>query len=149
MHDQSGRVFRIRPGEGPELLVERIPGPNGVAIDRAGRMLFVSVTRANSVWRIPIRLDGSVGKVGVHLTLSGGLGGPDGLALDPNGGLSVAHFGLGDVWVFDSLGRLTGRVGSTLGTWTTNVAYYDGSMYVTEASTGSVLHADLSGSFKG
>lgn len=39
-------------------------------------------------------LDGGVSKVGVFLNLSGG-GGPDGLAVDVEGGLIVAQPGLG------------------------------------------------------
>ena len=65
-----------------------------------------AVTRANAVWRIPLAIDGGVTKVGVAVQLSGGLAGPDGLALDAEGGLIVAHAGMG-CWRFDALLRPT------------------------------------------
>jgi len=62
------------------------------------------VTRANQIWRLPLHPDGTTSKVGAFITLSGG-GGPDGMAIDEDGGLAVAHVGLGSVWLFNHLGE--------------------------------------------
>ena len=141
-----GRVLRWRPDSGLEVLVEGIASPNGVALTPAEDTLYVAVTRANAVYRVPLRSDGSVGKVGVHLYLSGGTGDPDGLAVDRLGRLAVAHYGLGRVWLFDRRGLPAGHVDTPAGEGTTNIAYGgpDGrSLYITEASTGSILVCDL------
>jgi gluconolactonase len=140
-----GRVFRWHPAGGLEALVEGLASPNGLALNPAEDTLYVAVTRANAVYRVPLRPDGSVGKVGVHLHLSGGSGGPDGLAADRHGGLAVAHYGLGRVWLFDSRGLPAGHIDTPAGDGTTNVAYGGPgrkSLYITEASSGSVLIAD-------
>jgi gluconolactonase len=140
-----GRVFRWRQGSGLELLLENIASPNGLALSPAEDMLYVAVTRANAVYRVPLRPDGSIGKVGVHIHLSGGTGGPDGLAVDRLGGLVVAHYGLGRVWLFDRRGLPAGHIDTPTGEGTTNVAFGGPggrSLFITEASTGSILVAD-------
>ena len=63
------------------------------------------MTRANSIWRIPYITRWLNYEVSNFIQLSGGHGGPDGLALDANGGVLVAHAGLGTVWHFDNLGQ--------------------------------------------
>jgi gluconolactonase len=140
-----GRVLRWRPESGLELLLDEVASPNGLALTPAEDTLYVAVTRANAVYRVPLRPDGSVGKVGVHLYLSGGTGGPDGLAVDRFGGLAVAHYGLGRVWLFDRRGLPAGHLDTQAGEGTTNVAYGGPgwrSMYITDATTGSILVAD-------
>lgn len=57
--------------------------------------MYLAVTRANALWRVPLLADGRVFKVGTFIQLSGGLGRPDGLAIDIAGNLIVAHVGLG------------------------------------------------------
>ena len=91
-------------------------------------------------------LDGTPSKVGVFVQLSGGLAGPDGLALDEAGNIVVAHAGLGTVWLFSSLGEPIARIRSCAGVMTTNVAYGGGDrkqLYITESETGKVLVADM------
>jgi len=50
----------------------------GLALSPDEKLLYVAVTRANQVWRLPLHPDGTTSKVGVFLNLSGGLAGPDG-----------------------------------------------------------------------
>lgn len=100
LHDPRGRVLRMAPGQAPEILLDGIPSPNGLVFDRAKPWLYLAVTRANAVWRVPL-LEGKPTKVGIAIQLSGGLG-PDGLALDAAGRLLVAHPMLG-VWQFDKV----------------------------------------------
>lgn len=151
MNDSSGRVFRLRAQDNElELILDRIPGPNGIALNPAETILFVNVTRMNNVWRIPLLPEGGVmqlgAKVGIFIQLSGGLSGPDGLAVDSQGNLAVCHSGLGSVWLFSKLGEPLYRIKSCRGIRTTNCAYggREGrTLYITEAESGSILEADL------
>lgn len=144
-HDPSGRVFRLRADGRIDCLLTGVPSPNGLVLSLDEQTLFVAVTRANAVWRVPLMRDGSVAKVGTFIQLSGG-NGPDGLALDQAGNLVVAHAGLGSVWVFSPVGEPLYRVRSCRGTLTTNVAYGGPdyrTLYITEAASGSILSARL------
>jgi gluconolactonase len=146
LQDPSGRVFRLRCDGNVDCLMENIPSPNGLVLSRDARMLFVAVTRANQIWRLPLHPDGTTSKVGTFIALSGGLAGPDGVAIDDEDGLVVAHCGLGAVWLFNRLGEPQYRVESCAGVSTTNVAFGgpDGKMlYITESDTGTVLRAEV------
>jgi gluconolactonase len=145
LHDPTGRVFRVRSSGQVDLLLDNVPSPNGVALDPDGTTLYVAVTRANAVWRVPLMADGSVAKVGNFIQLSGG-GGPDGLAVDAEGNLAVAHIGLGCVWLFSRRGEPMARIQSCAGYHTTNMAYggADGrTLYITESETGAILQAPM------
>src|SRR6185503_18650165 len=109
-------------------------------LDKNQSTLFVAVTRANSVWRLPFAPDGTVVRMGVQIQLSGGRG-PDGLALDEQGGLAVAHPDMGAVWIFDHRGEPRYRVQSCASDVVTNVAYFDDSVYITDSGSGSILKA--------
>lgn len=146
LHDPTGRVYRLTPGGRLDLLLGTVPSPNGLVMNRNETALFVAVTRANAVWRLPLMPDGSTGKVGSFIQLSGGLGGPDGLALDEAGNLAVAHAGLGTVWLFDPLGEPLLRIRSPAGLMTTNLAYGSPdrrTLYIVESESGSILRASL------
>jgi gluconolactonase len=146
MHDPTGRVFRVHADGRVECLLDNVPSPNGLVMNLDETMLFLAVTRGNCVWRVPLRRDGGVAKVGIYIQLSGGWGGPDGLALDEAGGLAVAHVGLGTVWVFDARGEPKYRVRSCAESHTTNVAYGgpDGrTLFITESGSGTILKAQL------
>lgn len=89
--------------------------------------------------------DGGVAKVGRFLQLSGGTG-PDGLATDEDGGLAVAHVGLGAVWIFNRRGEPTLRINAPEGGHTTNIAYGGPdrkTLYITESETGTILTAPV------
>ena len=144
LHDPTGRVFRYTADGSLTCLVDTVPSPNGIVPNDAENVIFVAVTRANAVWRVPLLADGTTAKVGVFIQLSGGLGGPDGLALDETGGLWVAHAGNGCVFGFDRLGRPKYRVVVPDGLSTTNFAFGDAdrkTLYITESETGAVYRA--------
>ena len=146
LHDPTGALYRVRADGRLDRLLANIPSPNGLVLDLAEGAIFVNVTRANSVWRVPLLPTGAPYKVGVFIQLSGGLGGPDGLAIDSAGNLAVAHIGLGVVWLFSRLGEPLARINSCAGLATTNVAYGgrdNRTLYITESESGSVLAAQL------
>jgi gluconolactonase len=78
LHDPTGRVYRYTVDGKLTALVDTIPSPNGIVLDLHEKVVYVAVTRANAVWRIPLLIDGAVAKVGVAVQLSGGLSGPAG-----------------------------------------------------------------------
>src|SRR5258708_3414210 len=86
-------------------------------------MIYLAVTRGNCIWRVPLSPDGGVAKVGIYIQLSGGWGGPDGLALDSQGRLFIAHVGMGAVWVGDALGEPVYRIRAGAEPDTTNMAF--------------------------
>ncbi|MGE0718589.1 MAG: SMP-30/gluconolactonase/LRE family protein [Alphaproteobacteria bacterium] len=146
-----GRVFRWTPAAGLELLTDGLPSPNGIVLTRDGRMVYVAVTQANAIWRIIIRADGTVGKVGHFIQLSGAYaGGPDGIAMDDADNLWVCHALADCIRVFDRIGEPVMRIPTAEGTIPTNLAFGDAdrrTLWVTEAETGTIqrLRVDLPG----
>src|SRR5690606_16923663 len=107
--------------------------------------LYLAVTRANAVWRVPFLRDGSPAKVGTYIQLSGG-GGPDGLALDCEGRLAIAHFGMGCVWIVSEKGEPVCRIDSCEGDGVTNIAFGgpgNSSLFITETHSACILRAEL------
>jgi gluconolactonase len=145
MHDPTGRVYRQTPSGRLDCLLNNVPSPNGVVLSPEENVLFVAVTRGNCIWRGPLMPDRSVSKVGVFHHLFGASG-PDGLAMDEDGNLLVAHASMGCVWVFDRKGLPILRVESCKGDFITNMAFGwqdRRTLYMTESSTGSVLMARM------
>jgi gluconolactonase len=146
LHDPTGRVYRLRTTGELDLIVGNVPSPNGLVLNGAEHILYVAATRSNSIWRIPLMPDGTASKVGIFVQLSGGLGGPDGLAMDMEDNLAIAHAGLGTVWLFNRIGEPIYRIRSCEGLATTNVAYGgpdNRNLYITESESGCVLVAKL------
>jgi len=145
LHDPSGRLYRLRADGRLDCLLDTVPSPNGLALNKAETILYLCVTRNNAVWRVPLTEQGGVGRVGIFLQMSGGTG-PDGMAMDEEDNLAVCHVGLGAVWLFSRLGEPMFRIKSCAGLGTTNCAYGGAgrkSLFITDSSTGSVLRAEL------
>jgi gluconolactonase len=146
MHDPTGRVYRLRVDGTLDLLVNNVPSPNGLVLNGSEHILYVAATRGNCIWRVPLMPDGTASKVGIFVQLSGSLGGPDGLAMDQEDNLAIAHAGLGAVWIFSRTGEPLYRVRSCEGLTTTNVAYGgqdNKTLYITESESGTILQARL------
>ena len=144
LHDPTGRVFRLTPDGRLDCLLDTIPSPNGLVLSRSERAVFVAVTRANAIWLVPLTARGGVNKVGLFVQLP--CPGPDGMALNDDGNVAVAHPGLGVVWLFNSKGMPLYRVQSCKGNMITNVAYGGDErryLYMTESQTGTVLRAEM------
>lgn len=145
LHDPTGRVFRVRADGRIDCLLDNIPSPNGIALTPDESALYVAVTRANAVWKVPLMPDGGVAKVANFIQLSGG-GGPDGLAVDAAGNLAVAHIGLGTIWLFSARGEPLARIRSEVGFHTTNMAFGGPdrrTLFITESESGSLLQARM------
>jgi gluconolactonase len=147
LHDPSGRVYRFSPspsGGRLDCLMSNVPSPNGIALDATGKALFVAVTRANQVWRGPLQADGAITKVGAFQTFFGASG-PDGLAVDVENRLVMAHASLGGAFVMNASGEVTHFLRSSVGATVTNVAYRPATprLVITESHSGSILEAEL------
>jgi gluconolactonase len=146
LQDPTGQVYRLTPSGELTCLINTVPSPNGIVIDTAMTSLYVAVTRAQQIWRIPLLASGVVAKVGVFAQLHGGQGGPDGIALDTDGCLIVAHTGFGSIWRLSPVAEPLLRVTSCAGLSTTNIAFggpEGKTLFITESHTGSILRADM------
>jgi gluconolactonase len=146
LQDSTGRVYCLSNGGKLRQLLSNVPSPNGIAVSPDSRTLYLAVTCANQVWRMPLEASGDIGKVGVYLQLSGRTGGPDGIAVDERGNLVVAQIGSGIVWLFGALGEPLLRIDCGVGRMPSNIAFGGrdrATLYITEAETGTILAAEM------
>jgi len=145
--DPSGRVWRLR-GEGKnagelQRLVSNAPSPNGITLNVKNTQVYVAITRAQQIWRLPLMEGGTPSKTGVAIQLSGGHAGPDGIEMDAEDGLVVCHLGVG-VWRFDSNCLPTHLVhGGDTHRLMTNIAFKDRTLYITDSLNGEILTAEM------
>ena len=145
LHDPTGRVFRVKPNGQVDCLLDNVPSPNGLVLSLDERTLYVAVTRANAIWRVPFSDDGSVAKVGNFIQMTGG-GGPDGISMDEAGNLVVCQIGMGALWLFNPQGEPILRVDAGTGRQTTNVAFGGPerkTAFFTECDAGVILKAEM------
>jgi gluconolactonase len=147
----NGRIIRIRADKSAEILLTGIPSPNGLVLSPDEKTLYIAVTKSNTLWKVPLEVQAGaasthrVGRSGVWVYLSGGVG-PDGMAVDDDGNVVVAHTGFGAAWVFTKLGEPLYRVQSCAGLSIANLVYGGPdrrTLYIIESSTGSVLSAQM------
>ena len=136
--NKVGRVYYVGPEEGaqPELFYDSMAYPNGIAVSADGQRVYVSEFAENRVISLPSKTtQNPFDTPFVFARMEGGIG-PDGLTVDADGNLYVAHFSAGEIVIFDALGFPYGvlRLPEGAGLWTTNLALHDGYLYVTEAS---------------
>lgn len=145
LHAPYGRVYRLTVAGRLELVLDNIPSPNGLVLNKAENALMLAVTRDNAIWRVPLTADGGVTKVGAFIRMSGG-NGPDGVAMDEDDNIAVCHVGMGCVWLFDHIGEPLLRIPAPQGLKVTNCAYGGvdrKTLFITESGTGTVLRAEM------
>ncbi len=143
--DPTGRVFRLRANGTLDKLASNVPSPNGITLNTKNSQVYVAVTRAQQIWRLPLMADGQPSKTGVAIQLSGGHAGPDGIEMDAEDGLIVCHLGVG-VWRFDANGLPTHLVHAEGHRLLTNVAFGgpDGkTLHITDSLNGEILTARM------
>ena len=152
LRDPTGRLFRWRASGELDCLLDCVPSPNGLVLTPDESILYLAVTRGNAIWRVPLSALGGlgvgrlgIGRVGIWVQMSGGIG-PDGMAVDVEGRVAVAHPGMGAVWIFSRAGEPMIRIRACEGMRVTNVAYGGSdrkTLFMTEADSGAVLAADV------
>ena len=140
------------------LVASGLAFPNGIVLRPDGRTLVVGESGHNRVLSYPVLSPGKVGAQNVFATLPAKQGdqidnAPDGMALDADGNLFVAHYGMHTVQVLSPDGKLLRSYpGGNL--TTSNVAFGGPAMdqlYVTGAladektSRGALWRLDLKG----
>jgi gluconolactonase len=103
-------VYRVPPDDGePELLVDDLIAPNGLALDPTGRRLLVVDTERSHIRVFGIAEDWTVSGGTVFAEIAGdGPGVPDGMKLDLHG--RVFCTGPGGIHVLSPTGTLLGRI---------------------------------------
>jgi gluconolactonase len=136
-----GQVFRWRPDGTLSLLTSGQQYPNGIALNADEDALYISVTGANRVTRFAITADGTLGHEEIFFQFEGGQG-PDGIAFAADGNLYVTHRGPGIIAVIDPSGAIVARLPAG-GPLPTNLAFWQGALYVTEDETKAVHRLDI------
>jgi sugar lactone lactonase YvrE len=103
---EYGSLYRLEP----DFNWTRVDGPygiaNGPAISADGRTLFHTDTARSEIYRFTVQKDGSLGDRQLFVRFEPDWGMPDGMTLDADGGLWVAHWGGGRVSRFTPEGML-------------------------------------------
>ena len=141
--DPTGRVWRLRAGGELQRLVNNAPSPNGITLNTKNSQVYVAITRAQQIWRLPLMANGTPSKTGVAVQLSGGHAGPDGIETDAEDGLLVCHLGVG-IWRFDANMLPTHLVhAGKHHRLMTNIAFQGKKLFVTDSINGEILTADM------
>jgi gluconolactonase len=153
-----GTVHFVNVAGETKTVARGLAFPNGVTLSADERALFVAESQRNRILKFEVRPDGALGPQQVFAELPRKSGEqianePDGIALDADGNLFVAHYGMRQVQVVTPDGSVARRYPAGNLT-TSNVAFAgaDGSaLYVTGAiadektSKGAVFRLDLPG----
>ncbi len=147
LHDPSGRVYRVPAGTNTlEKLISNGPSPNGLVTSLGDKVLYVAMTRAAAVWRVPLFPEGP-SKVGLFARLPAGVIGPDGMALDEQGTLYVCHASRGRIYAFDEHGEEVLTVDCRhIGRTTTNLAFGgkdNRELFITVSDAGVIARAQM------
>jgi gluconolactonase len=153
-----GTVHYVDPQGKTHLVAEGLAFPNGIVLRPDGKTLLVGESQQNRILAYEVTAPGKVGARRVLATLPTKQGDqianePDGMALDEDGNLYIAHYGMHTVQVLDPEGKLLRSYpGGNL--TTSNVAFAGPQMdrlYITGALTdekmskGALWRLDLGG----
>ncbi len=153
-----GTVHYVDPKGKTHLVAKGLAYPNGIVLRPGGKTLLVAESKKNRVLEYPLSSPGKAGDMKVFVDLPEKGAGqidnqPDGMTLDAEGNLYVAHYGMRQVQVISPKGEVVRRYpGGTL--TTSNVAFAGKDMdqlFVTgalgdfEGSKGALFRLDLRG----
>lgn len=153
-----GTVHYVDPQGRTHLVAEGLAFPNGIVLRPDGRTLLVGESGHNRILSYEVKSPGKVGPQRVFANLPEKQGdqianAPDGMCLDRDGNLFVAHYGMHQVEVLSTRGVLLRRYpGGNL--TTSNVAfggpkldqlYITGAIGEEKTSRGALFRLDLKG----
>jgi gluconolactonase len=153
-----GTVHYVDPQGKTHLVAEGLAYSNGIVLRPDGKTLLVAESQRNRVLAYPVLSPGKVGPMKVFADLPTKTGDqidnqPDGMCLDADGNLYVAHYGMRQVQVLNPDGQVIRRYpGGTL--TTSNVAfggprmdqlYVTGALGTEQGTPGALFRLDLKG----
>jgi gluconolactonase len=111
----QGRIVRVDADDRASVVADGIAYANGIALSPDGRHLFITESTTKRLWTYEVRDDGSLGTRTLLAetpasTCVNGMSVPDGATIGPDGRLYVAHYGAGELLVYESGGRLAARI---------------------------------------
>ena len=107
-----GTVHYVNAAGKTNLIASGLAFPNGIVLTLDGKRLLVGESQFNRVLEYAVQSPGKVGAMRVFADLPKNASGklednqPDGMCLDANGNLYVAHYGMQQVQVLDPQGKL-------------------------------------------
>jgi gluconolactonase len=153
-----GTVHYVDPSGKTSLVAQGLAFPNGIVLRPDGKTLLVAESQYNRVLAFPVSAPGKVGPMSVFVNLPSKEGKqidnqPDGMCLDQDGNLYVAHYGMRQVQVVSPEGKVVRRYpGGNL--TTSNLAfggpnrdqlYVTGALETESTSKGALFRLDLKG----
>ncbi|MDZ7359633.1 MAG: SMP-30/gluconolactonase/LRE family protein [candidate division KSB1 bacterium] len=153
-----GTVHYVDAKGRTHLVAQGLAFPNGIVLRPDGKSLLVAESNHNRIFVYPVLAPGKVGKRKLFANLPTKTGDqidnqPDGLCLDEDGNLYVAHYGMQQVQVLSPAGKLLRRYpGGNL--TTSNVAfggtkmdqlYITGALGEEKTTPGGLFRLDLKG----
>jgi gluconolactonase len=156
--EPQGLVYYVDRDGAAHLVAENMGFPNGLVLPPGGKKLFVGESLYNRIVEFDVLEPGRLGEMRVFASLPSPTKGepaakPDGMALDEDGNLYVAHYGMSAVQVLDPRGKLIATL-PTGAMYTSNVAfagdkmdqlYVTGSIGPSQQTAGVLMRLDLSG----
>jgi len=153
----NGVVYYVDAKGKTHLVAERLAFPNGIVLRPGGKELLLGESKRNRILAYEVLSPGKLGPLRVFAHLPSKQGEqidnqPDGMCLDAEGNLYVAHYGMKQVQVLSPQGKLIRRYpGGNL--TTSNVAFGGPNMdqlYITGAlggdqTEGALFRLDLKG----
>jgi gluconolactonase len=153
-----GTVHYVDARGKTHLVAEGLAFPNGIALSRDARTLFVGESHHNRILSYDLTSPGKAGRMRVFASLPLKQGAqianePDGICLDADGNLYVAHYGMQQVQVLGPDGKLLRRYAAGNLT-TSNVAfggarmdqlYVTGALGAEKTTHGGLFRLDLKG----
>lgn len=100
----EGALYRLNPDLSWHLMDRPYAIANGPAISPDGATLYHTDSAKGLVYRFVLQDDGSLGPREVFLEFPDAWGSPDGMTVDAQGGIWIAHWGAGCVSRFDPAG---------------------------------------------
>ena len=146
-----GTVHYIDAREITHTVASGLAFPNGIVLRPDGKELLVGESQKNRILAFPVLEPGKLGEPRVLVDLPAKGPGqianePDGIALDTEGNLYVAHYGMGQVQVVSPEGKVLRRYpGGNL--TTSNVAFAGprkDQLFITGGQPGALFRLDLS-----
>ncbi|MCW2390283.1 sugar lactone lactonase YvrE [Sphingobium sp. B11D3B] len=135
---ESGTLYRFTPDGRWTPMDSGYTVTNGPAFSTCGRWLYHTDTMRGLIYRFARTPDGGIADREIFVRFGEGDGGPDGMTVDAEDGLWVAHWGAGRVSRFRPDGTLDHSI-SLPASQITNVAFAGEKLdrlFVTSAATG-------------